>query len=288
MTLSDADFTLLTSYISEQSAIVITRDKEYLLESRLQPICRLHQLGSLSELARVVRSDRGRGLGRDVIEAMTTNETYFFRDVKPFEALRREVVPLLMQKNQASKSLRIWCGASSSGQEPYSIAMVLREYFPQLSSWHIQLLGTDISRAMVHRTKEGIYSQLEVNRGLPAPMLVKYFDKKGDQWHVKESLRRQIEVAEVNLAKPWPHLGPFDLIFLRNVLIYFDMSTKQKIFDALGRVLSPGGVLFLGGSESTLGIRTTLQRSTGSVGHYYVAPGGATGGLTPATLRVPA
>jgi chemotaxis protein methyltransferase CheR len=287
VSLSDADFSLLTSYISEQSAIVVTREKEYLLESRLQPICRLHNLGSLSELANRVRIDRGRGLGRDVIDAMTTNETYFFRDIKPFEALRKEVIPALLAKNQSTKSLRIWCGASSSGQEPYSIAMVIREYFPQLSNWHIQLLCTDLSRAMVHRTREGVYSQLEVNRGLPAPMLVKYFEKRGDEWHVKDVLKRQVQVAEVNLAKPWPQLGPFDLVFLRNVLIYFDVTTKQRIFDALAKVVAPSGALFLGGSESTLGLRTSFVRSTGTIGHYYWAPGESSGAFSRGTSSAP-
>jgi chemotaxis protein methyltransferase CheR len=272
MTLSDGDFEFLSKYILDNSAIVVSKDKEYLIESRLSPVCRRHGLPAISDLVQKLRLGRFGPLGADVVEAMTTNETYFFRDVKPFDGLKKEVFPELIARNATSKTLRIWCAASSSGQEPYSIAMVLRDSFPQIATWNIKIVCTDLSKAMVARTNEGIYSQLEVNRGLPAPMLIKYFEKRGDQWHIKPQLKELITASEMNLAKPWPSLGRFDLVFMRNVLIYFDVPTKQRIFDSLAKVMTSGAYLFLGGSESTLGLRTNLIRTAGSVAHYYRTP----------------
>lgn len=272
MTLSDSDFEFLSKYIVDNSAIVVSKDKEYLIESRLSPVCRRHGLAGISDLVQKLRLERFGPLGSDVVEAMTTNETYFFRDVKPFDGLKKEVLPELIARNASSKTLRIWCAASSSGQEPYSIAMVIRDSFPQLASWNVKIVCTDLSKAMVARTSEGIYSQLEVNRGLPAPMLIKYFEKRGDQWYIKPQLKELVTASEMNLAKPWPSLGRFDLVFMRNVLIYFDVPTKQRIFDSLAKVMTSGAYLFLGGSESTLGLRTNLIRTAGSVAHYYRAP----------------
>ena len=191
---------------------------------------------------------------------MTTNETTFFRDVHPFDALRTRVIPELMAARANERALTIWCGASSSGQEPYSIAITLREHFPQLAGWKVRLLATDLSSEMVRRTTAGSFSQLEVNRGMPAPMLVKWFDRRGVHWQAKPELCAMIEAFEMNLATPWPTLPAFDVVFLRNVLIYFDVETKRTILGKVRRAMRPDGWLFLGGAETTLNLDDAFER----------------------------
>jgi len=191
---------------------------------------------------------------------MTTNETSFFRDLHPFEALKRVVIPNLVASRAASKSLSIWCGATSTGQEPYTVAMILRETIPQIDQWKLTFIATDISSEMVARCRGGKYSQIEINRGLPATMLVKYFDKQHLEWQAKESLRRMIDFREMNLLQTWPAMPPMDIVFLRNVLIYFDQPTKQEILRKMRGLLKPDGVLFLGCAETTLSIDDAYER----------------------------
>src|SRR5690348_7230774 len=192
-------------------------------------------------------------LAREVVEAMTTNETSFFRDVHPFETLRTKVLPELVQVRGPGRALRIWCAAASTGQEPYSIAMLLREHFPAAAAT-VQLVATDINRAVLARAQSGVFRQLEVNRGLPAAMLIKYFEKSGLDWQLKPEIRRMVTFAEANLLEQWPIVGEQDIVFMRNVLIYFDVPTKRRILARVREAMANDGVLFLGGAETTTGI----------------------------------
>jgi chemotaxis protein methyltransferase CheR len=265
-TLARADFDYIRDVVRKQSAIVLEPGKEYLVESRLLPIAR-DTGGSIAALVSQMRREPAGVLTAKVVDAMTTNETSFFRDNHPFEALAKHVVPDLVRTRAAERRLSFWCGASSSGQEPYTIAMVLRDALAGHPGWTTSLLATDLSAEMLARTKAARYSQLEVNRGLPVTMLVKHFDKVGTEWVVKPELRSTVQTRPLNLAVPFPAMGPFDVVFLRNVLIYFDTPTKKAVLDRVRRVLRPGGYLFLGGAETTLTIddaweRVVLDRAT--------------------------
>jgi chemotaxis protein methyltransferase CheR len=197
---------------------------------------------------------------RQAVEAMTTNETSFFRDHHPFDALRTQIIPDLINRKAASKQLTIWCAAASTGQEPYSVAMLLREHFPVLTSWKLTFIATDLSTQVLAKARSGRYGQLEVNRGLPAPLLVKYFTKDGTEWVVKEELRNMIDYRELNLIETWPALPVLDLVMIRNVLIYFDVPTKKKILGNIRQRMAPHGYLMLGGAETTLGIDEQFER----------------------------
>lgn len=254
MALAQEDFTYISRLVQQRSAIVLGPGKEYLVEARLGSLARAEVDGDIRLLVSRLQADRDDRLAAKVVDAMTTNETLFFRDGHPFEALRAHVLPALLEARGDTRRLSIWCGASSSGQEPYSIAMVLHEVFQKHAGWDVSLLATDINEEMLERTRQGSYSQLEVNRGLPITMLMKHFDKAGTHWQAKEHLRRLIRTRQVNLAKPLPPLGSFDVVFLRNVLIYFDTDTKRAVFDQVRKVLRPDGYLFLGGAETALTI----------------------------------
>jgi len=261
MPLNESELTFVRNFIREQAAIVLEPEKSYLIEARLQPLARRAGFSSLGELVATLRTKRHTELQRKVIEAMTTNETSWFRDRHPFEALKNLVIPSLMEKRAKQKALTFWCAASSSGQEPYSVLMVISEHFPQLlKSWKFRFIATDISHEMLRRTRDGTYSQIEINRGLPAPLLVRYFEKKGLYWQVKEELRKRIELRELNLAGTWPALPPIDVIFMRNVLIYFDVETKKQILAKVRRVMRPDGCFFLGGAETTVHLDDSFER----------------------------
>lgn len=260
MPISSPDFSFLQTLVRERSAIVLEPGKEYLVESRLAPLARSVGLGGIGELVALLRLEpRGR-LTEKVIEAMTTNETSFFRDVHPFEALRANILPDLMKARAKERTLNVWCAASSSGQEPYTIAMILRECGPALAEWRVRFIATDISQEMLRRSRDGIYSQLEINRGLPAKYLVKYFEKRGNDWQIKSDLRSMIEFKELNLIQAWPSMPPLDIVFIRNVLIYFDLPTKRAILGRIRQAMQPGGYLFLGGAETTLSIDENYKR----------------------------
>ncbi len=270
MSLNQADFTYFAKFLHENSAIVVGSDKNYLLDSRLTPIQRRLGLHDLGALVQKLRTEPFGNLHREVIEAMTTNETYFFRDVKPFEALKADVLPEVIERNATKRTLNIWCAATASGQEPYSIQMLLKENFPQLSTWNVKIHCTDLSQEMVNRTTAGKYTQLEVNRGLPASLLIKHFEKNGIDWQVKSYLKAGIEARVMNLARPWPMMPKMDIVFMRNVLIYFDIETKRSIFNQLTRVMAPSGVLFLGGSETTLNLSNAFERKGGAGTSFYL------------------
>jgi chemotaxis protein methyltransferase CheR len=248
-----ADFAFLQEFVRLQSSIVLDPGKEYLVESRLAPVVRQLALGSIAALVGQLKA-RDAEATRRVIDAMTTNETSWFRDIHPFDALASTLLPELIAARSAQRELSIWCAAASSGQEPYTVAMLIKERFPQLAGWKVRILATDLSQSMVERTKEGRYSQLEMNRGLPASYLVKWFDRVGTDWQVKPELRAMVDVRAINLAEPWGLIGSHDIVLMRNVLIYFARPTKAQILDRVRGALRPGGVLFLGASETTFNI----------------------------------
>lgn len=262
MGVNPADFEFLRGFVREHSAIQLEPGKEYLADCRLTPVAQSMGLKEIGELVTLLRNRPDEPLRQRVIEAMTTNETSFFRDIHPFETLRTVVIPQLIAARAAERNLTIWCAASSSGQEPHTIAMLLREHFPQLSSWKVRIVATDVSREMLRRTNNGIYTQLEVNRGLPARLLVRFFDKHGADWQIKKELRDMIEPRELNLARPWAGLPLFDVVFIRNVLIYFDQATKVNILSRVCERMRPDGYLFMGGAETTMGMDLKLKRES--------------------------
>lgn len=268
MSLAAADFGYLADLVHRRSAIVLESGKEYLAESRLDGIARAHGLQSVGELVASMRTGRV-DVHDAVIDAMTTNETSFFRDVHPFNALRDSVLPEVVDRRQDTRTLTIWCAAASSGQEPYSIAMLIRDHFPELAGWTVRIVATDISPTMVERTRLGRYSQLEVNRGLPAPMLVKHFTRDGAHWVVSPELRRMVSTQVMNLAEPWPYLPHFDLILMRNVLIYFDVPTKQQILAKVRGQLRSDGLLLLGGAETTMNLDARFERVAHGRSSWY-------------------
>ena len=273
---AESDFDFVRSLVRRHSAIVLEATKEYLVEARLTPLARSEGLGSLADLVAKLRTGRDAALQRKVIDAMTTNETLFFRDVHPFEALRTSILPELLPQRAAVKQLRIWSAACSTGQEPYTIAMLLRESFPELASWRVEIVATDLSTDVLAKAREGVYGQIEVNRGLPAKLMVKYFKKQGVDWRIDDAIRAMVDFRELNLAERWPAMGPFDVVFLRNVLIYFDSETKKAILGRVRTVLKSDGCLFLGAAETTMNLDDGYERlQLGKSGCYRVKPGGA-------------
>jgi chemotaxis protein methyltransferase CheR len=260
MSISTADFDFIRTMVREQAAIVLETGKEYLVEARIGPLATREGLGSLHDLVELLRKGPADGLRKKVVDAMTTNETFFFRDVEPFEVMKKHIVPELMAARVGTRKLNLWCGASSTGQEPYSVAMMLWETFPQLATWEIGYLATDISLDVVEKARAGRYSQIEVNRGLPVTYLLKYFQKQGLEWEIKESIRRMVTFQEMNLIKPWPAMPSQDIVMLRNVLIYFDVETKRNILRKVRELLRPDGYLFLGGAETTLNLDEQFER----------------------------
>ncbi|HZZ79566.1 MAG TPA: protein-glutamate O-methyltransferase CheR [Gemmataceae bacterium] len=260
MGLGHSDFDYISSLVLKRSGIVLEPEKTYLVESRLLPLARHEGLSSIAELVVKMRESTLNGLHQKVVEAMTTNETSFFRDHSPFEALRTVVLPELIQRRAAERRLHIWCGASSTGQEPYTIAIVLREHFPACADWNISIVATDLSTDVLARARAARYSQLEVNRGLPTPLLSKYFSHQGTEWVIKDEVRRLVEFRQLNLLDAAWNIAPADIIFLRNVLIYFDVATKKAILHKIRQVLRVDGWFFLGGAETTMNLDDSFER----------------------------
>jgi chemotaxis protein methyltransferase CheR len=259
MTLPATSFDWVRELVHRESAIVLQPGKEYLVEARLLPIARKMGLPDVGKLVDTLRTRPDPEGTRQVDEALTTNETSWFRDGDPFTALTSTVLPDLLANRGPAERLQIWSAACSSGQEPYTIAMLLEDALPNASA-RVSIVATDISREMVERTKAGRFSQLEVNRGLPAPMLVRHFTRAGNEWEVSPALKRMVTAGECNLAAPLPRMGPFDVVYLRNVLIYFDLSTKQAILRRVRELMRPDGWLFLGAAETTLGVDDSWER----------------------------
>jgi chemotaxis protein methyltransferase CheR len=260
------DFNFLADLIKRKSAIVITKDKAYLLESRLGAVARAYKLDDIGGIVKKLKAG-DRTLEIDVVDAMTTNESLFFRDQHPFDQLRDFVLPSLMER-RTNKRLRIWCAACSSGQEPYSIAMLLTEMGQKLAGWNVEILGTDLSRTMIDRCKRAAYTQFEVQRGLPITMLVKYFEQQGQEWFLKPQIRNMAKFREFNLMDSPTSLGQFDIVFCRNVLIYFDQQTKRQILDGIAKTMPDDGVLYLGGAETIIGVTDRFGSEPGRRGIY--------------------
>ena len=255
------DFAYLRRLMHERAAIVIEPGKEYLALSRLDPIARTVGVGSVAELVDVLRAeDAASPLHDQVIDALTTNETTFFRDHKPFESLRTHVLPDLIEQRRGSRTMAVWSAGCSSGQEPYSIAMAIREHFPELLTWQLSILGTDISPSVLDRARRGRYGQLEVNRGLPAHLLVRHFTRAGMEWEIEEPIRRMVRFERHNLVQAWPTLPSFDLVLMRNVMIYFDPDAKREVLAKMHRQLAPDGYLLLGASETTFNLSEDFDR----------------------------
>lgn len=266
MSVSQSDIHFVSEIARKHAALVLDASKQYLISARLDPLARERGYASTPELLAATRDSET--LQRVVVEALTTNETSFFRDIAPFEALR-ELIPPLIQARKVTRTLTIWSAACSTGQEPYSIAMMLLEHFGSaLAGWRIRILATDYTEPVLARARAGRYKQLEVNRGLPATMLVKYFDRAGAEWVVKPRVREMVEFSQLNLAEPWPQ-RPCDIVFLRNVLIYFDHATKVGILGRMHATVASDGALFLGAAETPMNIDPRWTRHTSDKATYY-------------------
>jgi chemotaxis protein methyltransferase CheR len=251
MTLSKASFEYVRMSLRLRSAHVLDEDKSYLVETKLLPVARRHGFASVEDMVLQLRARSNERLMSELVEAMTINETFFFRDSHPFETLVQVVLPELVRLRASSRSLTIWSAASSSGQEPYSIAILLKHHFSELDGWNVRLIASDLSNTMLDRARAGCYTEMEVSRGLPSEFRTTYFHKKDDGWQLREDIRRMVEFRTINLNTVWPELPMCDLILLRNVLIYFDGPTRQQVLERVKRVLHPDGYLILGGAETT-------------------------------------
>ncbi len=287
------EFAYLAGFIRERSGIVLTAEKAYLLENRLKPLASEGKFGSLGDLVSALKANRDERLARNVVEVMTTNETLFFRDSKPFDLLRDVVLPQLIETRPKGRPLRIWSAACSAGQEPYSIAMTIKENAARFAAWPVDIVATDISSAVLAKARAGVYSQFEVQRGLPIRFLVKYFTQTETQWTIRPDIRAMIQFREQNMLQDMVKLGSFDIVFCRNVLIYFDSDTKQKVLERIARCLAPDGMLFLGGTETVIGITSRFEPVPGNRGIYRTVaassvatrPGRAASGADRAALR---
>jgi chemotaxis protein methyltransferase CheR len=262
------DFQYVCRLVRDRSGLALDAGKEYLVDARLTPLARQCAIESVSELVARLRGG-SEELAARVVEAMATTETSFFRDVHPFETLRSTVLPELSRRRSGERRLNVWFAASSTGQEPYSFAMLVREHFPELIGWKLSLLATDLCAEVLARARAGRYSQLEVNRGMPAALLVKYFRQHGATWELREDVRGMVEFRELNLIRPWPVLPRMDLIFLKNVMIYFDAPTKKSILGRVARVLQSDGYLLLGAAETTLNLDGAFRRAEHLKGGFY-------------------
>ena len=264
------NYDFLREFVYRESGIVLDGDKQYLLEARLAPILHHRTLGSLNDLCALLRMTSDPPLEQQVVEAMTTNETYFFRDLAHYETLKTAVLPALIAQRQSTRKLSFWSAAASTGQEAYSLAMMLLEM--GLGGWDLQILGTDLSNQVLERARAAKYMQIEVNRGLPTTLLVKYFTRQGLDWQLKDEVRRMVRFKQFDLRQNMRTLGPFDIVFCRNVLIYFDIPTKKQIMSGIRGTLYDEGYLLLGGSETTLGLCDQFkQQSFGNAVVYASA-----------------
>jgi chemotaxis protein methyltransferase CheR len=253
-----ADYDFLRRLLKERSGLDLSADKQYLVESRLVPLARRVGLSGIPDLVQKMRGG-AEALTKDVVEAMTTNETFFFRDKVPFDHLSGTILPALLSARASRKQLRIWSAASSTGQEPYSIAMCLKEKAAELAGWRIEIVATDLSQEVLEKSRAGIYSQFEVQRGLPIQLLVKYFTQNGEFWQLNADIRAMVSHRQLNLLQDFSHLGKFDVIFCRNVLIYFDQPTKLSIFERLAKMMEADGMLMLGAAETVVGMTDAFK-----------------------------
>ena len=266
------DYDFLRKCLKERSGLVLTADKQYLVESRLLPVARKAGLGSLRELVSVLKLGNADALMTTVVEAMTTNESLFFRDRSPFEHFRSTILPALKAARRASRTIRIWCAAAATGQEPYSLAIMLKEMERDLAGWRIELVATDLSNEVLEKARQGIYNQFEVQRGLPIHFLIRYFTKLGDMWQIAPDIRAMVRYRQLNLLSDFSRLGKFDLIFCRNVLIYFDQQAKTDLLDRLAQVIAGDGYLVLGAAETVVGLTDSFATVADKRGLYIPNP----------------
>lgn len=259
--ISESDFAYIRDLVKNHTAISLDNSKVYLVNARLLPLARNTGFSSVVDLIRRLRSQSFGDLHSKAVEAILTTETSFFRDFYPFDALRQELIPKLMENRRFSgRNLNLWSAGCSGGQEPYSVAMLIRDTFPELAAWDVNLYASDVSNSMLEKSKAGIYTQNEINRGLPAQMLVKHFQQNGTSWKINDDIRSMVSFFRHNLARDTPVIPPVDIIMLRNVLIYFDVETKRRVLQQVRRHLRPGGYLMLGTAETTLNLDEAFQR----------------------------
>jgi chemotaxis protein methyltransferase CheR len=259
MAITRVEFNYIRDLVRERSALELEPGKEYLVESRLGLLASKEGFPSLRRMVESLRSSPSSDLHRKVVEAMATTETSFFREIRTFEMFKKTILPELLALRASDRSLNLWCAASSGGQEPYSFAMLLREHLPSLGSWSIKFIASDISQEMLARARAGRFNQVEINRGLPANLLVKYFEKHGAAWVISQNIRCMVEFREINLIHSWPLLPIMDVIFMRNILIYVDLETKRSILRKARHLLKPDGYLLLGGSETTTNLDDSFE-----------------------------
>ena len=288
--MTDVEFDFLRTYLKARSGLALSGEKRYLIESRLGPICRRFNFATLHDLVNALKGGREATIERAVVEAMTTNETFFFRDRAPFDLFRDVLLPEAMARRAAHRRLRIWCAAASTGQEPYSLAMMLHEAAPRLAGWTVDLVATDLSTEVLEKARAGLYSHFEVQRGLPVQLLIKHFEQQGEQWRIAAALRQMVDFRPLNLLHPFDGLGTFDIIYCRNVLIYFDAATKGDVLARISASLSPDGALLLGAAETVIGLTDRLAPNAQHRGLYNqaAAPARAPMGLPAASSGLPA
>jgi chemotaxis protein methyltransferase CheR len=278
------DYEYLRKLLKDHSGLDLSADKQYLIESRLLPLSRKCSLPGISELVQKMKGGSSSIIAQ-VVEAMTTNETFFFRDKVPFDHFRDSIMPEVLKGRAGRKSIRIWCAAGSTGQEPYSLAMCLKEMSASLAGWRVEIIATDLSQEVLEKSKSGIYSQFEVQRGLPIQLLVKHFKQNGELWQISPDIRAMVQHRQLNLLHDFSQLGVFDIIFCRNVLIYFDQETKINIFGRLAKAMEPDGFLVLGAAETVVGLTDVFKPFPDKRGLYR--PSGARATIAPAATAMP-
>ena len=281
--MTPADYEYLRKLLRDHSGLDLSADKQYLIDSRLLPLARKSGLSGIGELVQKAKGGSAAVIAQ-VVEAMTTNETFFFRDKVPFDHFRSLIMPEILRARAGRRSIRIWCAAGSTGQEPYSLAMCLKEMGAAISGWRIEIIATDLSQEVLEKSKAGLYSQFEVQRGLPIQMLVKYFKQAGEFWQINAELRAMVKHRQLNLLHDFSQLGVFDVVFCRNVLIYFDQDTKIDIFNRVARAIEPDGVLVLGAAETVVGLTDVFRPYPERRGLYRPAVVRA----APTAVRMPA
>ena len=278
------DYEYLRKLLKDQSGLDLSADKQYLIESRLLPLSRKCGVPGIDDLVQKMKGG-STSIVAQVVEAMTTNETFFFRDKIPFEHFRDSIMPEMLKARAARRSIRIWCAAGSTGQEPYSLAMSLKEMGGALAGWRVEIVATDLSQEVLEKSKSGIYSQFEVQRGLPIQLLVKYFKQNGELWQISPDIRAMVQHRQLNLLHDFSQLGAFDVIFCRNVLIYFDQETKISIFGRLAKAMEPDGFLVLGAAETVVGLTDVFKPFPDKRGLYR--PSGPRATTAQAAMAMP-
>lgn len=273
--MTEADFAFLREYLRKRSGLSLGGEKRYLVESRLTPVCRRFGIATLADLVGTLKLSREGPLEQAVVEAMTTNETFFFRDRAPFDLFRDVLLPRAIAARASVRRLRIWSAAASTGQEPYSLAMLIHEAAAQLAGWQIEIVGTDLSTEVLEKARLGLYSHFEVQRGLPVQLLVKHFTQVGEQWRISPKIAGMVSYRPLNLLHPFEHLGLFDIVYCRNVLIYFDAQTKADVLQRIAKVLAPDGAVLLGAAETVIGLTDALAPDGEHRGLYRHPPASA-------------